>query len=231
MWKTKPTPGVVSAVPSLNEVSGCRKTARLQCETVHNVIILWPLPWIKRKISEKLLLLDKLCKCQILSCFPGKIPLHSVQNPHPIILIHTLQITSTVLSGGIDLLKAIKALELSCSAVNMKQCLYVYGRKAALLLHLFFPLSFHYNSYSNEPCKCQPNQQSCWMSTVHHCLMQPLRPIEKAVIVYKIGQRISSHMDSRPTWASLKRYTSFCQQELLGETITYPLVLLLCCCC
>lgn len=53
--------------------------------------------------------------------------------------------------------------------------------------------------------------------------MQPRRQMRKvkAGIVYRVGQRISSHMDSRSAWVSLECLPERHQQELL-ETKTHP---------
>lgn len=53
---------------------GWEKTTLQQCGTVRRVVTAWPLPWIKRRIIEKLLLLDKLCQCHVLCCLLWKIP-------------------------------------------------------------------------------------------------------------------------------------------------------------
>lgn len=135
--------------------------------------------------------------------------------------------TSTLFRSNNDLLKVVEAhmwkkhKAVPFWLIYKELCQHVFfSHYLTALLQLFKWVAL-------ELCKCQLNQQSHWMSTVHRCFMQPLMPFEKAVIVYKVGQWISSHMVSRATPGSLKAL-HLCpperiQQELQGEAGTYPL--------
>lgn len=96
-----------------------------------------------------------------------------------------------------------------------------------LSLPLFFLQSFHYYRFkwvALELGKCQPNQR-CRQCAV----VLGFFHLKKAVTAYQAGQGISSHMDSRSTWAGPRRYTSACHGA--SSRIYWEEQKHICCCC
>lgn len=172
------------------------------------VTILWPLPWIKRKISKKLLLF----KCQILSCSLWAISPHSFQNPNQLFK----SVLYRLYMGGKNIISIewywiAKSPHANLYWKKTKLCHFVSFVKNCLLLSVcvFLP---SFNSIitaiqMSSPWTLQMSTQSAVAMNVNSAPLFYTTECRLKKAVYKIA-----HMGTRSTWASLKHYTSVCQR-------------------